>query len=47
MAKMLYEVIEKLQRLNKEKQVYTIGQLRDAIQEQADELQKIADGLIV
>jgi hypothetical protein len=47
MAKTLYEVIEELQRLNKEKQAYTIGQLRDAIQEQADELQKIADGLIV
>jgi hypothetical protein len=44
---MLYEVIQELTRLNNEKSRCTTAQLRDAIEEQIRELQRIADSLIV
>ena len=44
---MLCEIIEQLNRLYIDKHEYSIRALRDAIQDLADKLQKIADSLII
>lgn len=44
---LLAEVITKLQRLNSEKQSYSLAQLRNELQSIAAEIERIADSLII
>jgi hypothetical protein len=43
----LYEIIQQLQSINNNKNHFLVGQLRDALNEMAVALQRVADNLIV
>lgn len=43
----LYEIIQQLQNINNNKNHFLVGQLRDALNEMAMALQKVADNLAV